>query len=206
MSTDLHSATRRALHGVAELLLAGPQYAATDQIRLRAVPGGFGAAFTPEVSVIGGDIVRGDRRISMDGRTIRELADDLGLAVTSLEAVYQDVSDVTADEALTVDGPSAQHICAVYELGDQALRRFAPDEEPILWPEHFDIAIAVEGVNYGVTPGDAGIESPYLYVGPWPVPPVDEFWNTGFGAAQPVPDDVDAAVAFFEEGRRRSVG
>ena len=36
------SSTRRALHAVAELLIAGPQYAATGDIRLAARPGGFG--------------------------------------------------------------------------------------------------------------------------------------------------------------------
>ena len=35
------AATRRSLHGVAELVLAGPQYRATGKLRLGVVPGGF---------------------------------------------------------------------------------------------------------------------------------------------------------------------
>jgi len=34
--------TRRSLHGVAELVLAGPQHGRGGGIRLRVVPGGFG--------------------------------------------------------------------------------------------------------------------------------------------------------------------
>jgi hypothetical protein len=36
--------TRQSLHGVAELVLAGPQYRQSGTIRLRAVPGGFAPA------------------------------------------------------------------------------------------------------------------------------------------------------------------
>ena len=211
MNSDLHHTTRRSLHAVAEMLLAGPQHAETDHIRLRAVPGGFATALTPEVSVIASgngrcDIVHGHVRVALDGRTLRDLGDELGVPVVSLAAVYSDVSDVSPDEPLAVDVPSAERIAEVYSLGDAALRVFAPDEEPVLWPEHFDIAIAVDGVNYGVTPGDAGIETPYMYVGPWPVPTGDDFWNTSFGAAQPVPSSVDEIAAFFAEGRRRISG
>ncbi len=35
------AATRRTLHVVAEVLLAGPQWAETQEIALRVVPGGF---------------------------------------------------------------------------------------------------------------------------------------------------------------------
>jgi hypothetical protein len=50
----------------------------------------------------------------------------------------------------------------------------------VLWPEHFDIGISVDEVNYGVSPGDVHIPEPYAYVGPWH-PRVGTFWNTGFG-------------------------
>jgi hypothetical protein len=45
-STNL-TATRRALHGVAELVLAGPHYRAGGSIRLRLTPGGFGTMIGP---------------------------------------------------------------------------------------------------------------------------------------------------------------
>ena len=39
--------------------------------------------------------------------------------------------------------------------------------QPVLWPEHFDLAIDVDEVNYGVSPGDGYHGAPYAYVGPW---------------------------------------
>ena len=42
------TATRRALHGVAEYLLAGPQYRASGTIRLRVSDGGFATVAEPE--------------------------------------------------------------------------------------------------------------------------------------------------------------
>jgi len=54
-----------------------------------------------------------------------------------------------------------------FARGDRALRRFAPSEEPILWPEHFDLGIAADEINYGMSPGDVGHPLPYAYVGPW---------------------------------------
>ena len=37
----------------------------------------------------------------------------------------------------------------------------------VLWPEHFDVGIDANEVNYGVSPGDASCPEPYAYVGPW---------------------------------------
>jgi hypothetical protein len=203
MEIETYVATRKALHGVAELLLAGPQHAQTEHIRLRALPGGFATAATPEVAVLGGDVVAGETRLALDGRSVRELAEALSLTPTALSHVYRDVSDLDPNVPLEIDEAAARRIAEVYAIGDAALRAFAPSEEPILWPEHFDIAITVDDVNYGVTPGDAGIETPYMYVGPWQVPSGDDFWNAPFGAARPLPDDPAEVVAFFEEARTR---
>jgi hypothetical protein len=41
------SATRRAVHAIAELLIAGPQYRSDGDIRLAARPGGFGGWVGP---------------------------------------------------------------------------------------------------------------------------------------------------------------
>ncbi len=203
MELETHRATRRTLHGVGELLLAGPQHAACDRIRLRHVPGGFATTFEPNIAVVGGDIVHGTTRIGINGRSVRDLAEQLGVELRDLAHVYRDVTDIDPDEPLTVDVAAAERIGEVYAIGDAALRAFAPDEDPVLWPEHFDIAITVGQVNYGVTPGDSGIETPYMYVGPWPVPGPDDFWNEPFGAARPLPDRTADVVAFFEEGRAR---
>lgn len=86
--------------------------------------------------------------------------------------------------------------------GDAALRSFAPDEEPVLWPEHFDVGISVDEVNYGVSPGDSTHIGPYAYVGPWTARE-GAFWNAPFGALRDAAElpDVDAVVSFFQAGR-----
>jgi hypothetical protein len=43
--------TRRSLHGVAELILAGSQHRNGGGIRLRIVPGGFGTVNAPDLRV-----------------------------------------------------------------------------------------------------------------------------------------------------------
>ena len=71
-----------------------------------------------------------------------------------------------------------------------------------MWPEHFDVAITIDDVNYGVSPGDEHIDEPYAYVGPHR-PRTGPFWNKPFGAAHPLRQlpDADAVLAFFERGR-----
>jgi hypothetical protein len=201
--TTTLACTRRSLHGVAELLLAGPQYLASGKITLRPLPGGFGTTHTPDLRVEGTDLVAGDRRAGIDGRTPRELGDELGIEPTGLANVYHDGSGVGPDERLVVDADAAQRMAEAYARGDAALRLFAPDQVPILWPEHFDLGIAVDEVNYGVSPGDGAIGTPYAYVGPWTPPPADDYWNQPFGAARDLPGTVEELVGFFEVARRR---
>jgi hypothetical protein len=200
--------TRRALHGVAELLLAGPQHVACGKITLRPVPGGFGTTHTPDVRVEGTAVVAGDRRAEIDGQTPRQLADVLGITASGLDHVYKDGSGVGPDEVLSVDADAAARIANAYALGAEALRGHAPDQTPILWPEHFDIGISLDSqrVNLGVSPGDTAIGVPYMYVGPWDPLPEDDYWNQPFGAAHELPEDVDEILAFFEESRVRLSG
>jgi hypothetical protein len=53
MGDDELALTRRCLHGVGELVLAGPQYRATGKLRLGVVPGGFATVMTPQLRVDG---------------------------------------------------------------------------------------------------------------------------------------------------------
>jgi hypothetical protein len=79
----------------------------------------------------------------------------------------------------------------------------APPQQPILWPEHFDVGITLGKVNYGASPGDDDLADPYLYVGPHGGPPVrDAFWNAAFGAVRTIEQvaSIDEAVAFFRAG------
>jgi hypothetical protein len=202
---DVLASTRRALHGVAELLLAGPQHAACGKITLRPLPGGFGTTHTPDLRVEGTAVVAGDRQAEIDGHSARELAEALGIAAADLAHVYSDGSGVGLDDRLEVDPDAADRIARAYAVGDLALRKLAPDQTPILWPEHFDIGMALdaERLNFGVSPGDGALGVPYMYAGPWDPPPVDDFWNQPFGAARELPDSVEDVVAFFEESRQR---
>jgi hypothetical protein len=56
-------ATRRSLHGVAEPVLAGPQYRRCGSVELRATPGGFGTVAQPDLRVDRTDLVAGGRRL-----------------------------------------------------------------------------------------------------------------------------------------------
>ena len=198
--------TRRALHGVAELVLAGPQHAQTGEISLRSVPGGFATTHAPDLRVVGTDVVGASATVGINGHTPATLASALGVEARSLSQVYSDGSGLTPDDALEVDAHAAEQVAAAFAAGDAALRALAPGETPILWPEHFDIGISVEEVNYGVSAGDTYLAVPYAYVGPWSPPAQDDFWNAPFGRALPVDEigDADAVLAFFSEGRRRA--
>jgi hypothetical protein len=195
--------TRAALHAVAELVLAGPQYRRSGDIRLRATPGGFGTVTEPDVRVDGVRLVAAEHRLPLDGRTCAELAAAAGLAASALRDVYHDGPDVGPDETLHVDPDAAALLADAFARGDAALRAFAPQERPVLWPEHFDIGITAAEVNYGVSPGDANLPEPYAYVGPWRRPATGDFWNYPFGAARPLRHLADIA-AFYREGRQRA--
>jgi hypothetical protein len=203
MDERLLTATRRALHGVAESVIAGPQHRSDGTIRLKVTPGGF-AGVTSGLRVQGTDLVGPAGRWPLRG-TLRELAAAAGVTGGPPEGLYADSSGVDLDEPLAVDAGAAELLEAWFARGDAALRAFAPESAPVLWPEHFDLAITLDEVNFGVSPGDAGHPGPYAYVGPWE-PRAGEFWNAPFGALRPATQLPDAAAvaAFFSEGRHRA--
>jgi len=202
------AATRRSWHGVAELVLAGPQYRRSGTIRLRVVPGGFATVREPDLRVEGAELVAADR-LPLDGRTGADLAAAAGVDVGVPEGLYHDHSGVAADEALRVDPAAAAHLAACFAAGDAALRALAAaagaDATPVLWPEHFDLGVTLDEVNYGLSPGDGYLGEPYAYVGPWKVRR-GEFWNAQFGAARTVRElpTVEALTGFFTTGRERA--
>lgn len=198
--TDL-VATRRSLHGVAELLLAGPQHTVSSTIRLAPCDGGFATTKEPAVSVVRGSLVHDGRTVPLDGRTIAEAAAAVGLVHCSLDDLYRDSTGISPDEVLVVDDEAAAEIAAAFARGRAALEVFRPDETAVLWPEHFDLGITVDEVNYGVSPGDDFLAVPYAYVGPW-TPLTGPFWNAPFGAARPLADlpDLSTLAAWFAEG------
>ena len=205
--------TRDSWHRVAEHVLAAGQFADAGTIRLRPWPGGLATVrgvAGRQLAVIGDQLVvlepNGTRR-STPLTSVRAAAAFAGVR-PGLQGSYQPATSADPDVPLVVDTAAAQQLADWYELGDAALRRLADDlgapQDPVLWPEHMDVAITLDAVNYGCSPGDDAIGEPYLYVGPHGGPPQrDDYWNAPFGAA--VTADriraVDDAVEFFHHGR-----
>jgi hypothetical protein len=206
--------SRRCWHRVAEHVLAAGQFAAAGTIRLRPHPGGFATV----VGVDGRQLaVEGNRLVVLEGSARRETAlTTVGDAAAfagvepGLRGSYSPVTSADPDAPLVIDPGAARLMADWYALSDAALRRFTADlgvaQDPVLWPEHLDVAIAVDSVNYGGSLGDDALPEPYLYVGPHEGPPSgpsDEFWNMPFGAAV-TRDRIrtpDEAVDFFRQGR-----
>ena len=202
MSETSPAQTRRAWHGVADLVMAGPQYRRSGTIRLRRTSGGFGTTAAPDLRVDGDRLIVGDTSHPMNGATCAELADAAGVEAGAPAGLYKDGSGVPPDEPLVVDPAAAALLAACFAIGEEAMRHLLPDLTPVLWPEHFDLSVTAEEVNYGVSPGDAYLDEPYAYVGPFRVPR-GPFWNAPFGAAHPLRELPTAAAvaAFFGEGR-----
>jgi hypothetical protein len=204
MDSQAFELTRRALHGLAELALAGPQYAACGDIRLRATPGGFGTVADPDVRVDGLDLVVDGVMYPLEG-SIGEIAGRASLTPRELSDVYSEGPGVPANEPLFLDADAAALIADAFARADVALRAMSSTEEPVLWPEHFDIGITIDEVNYGVSPGDRHVSEPYAYVGPWKRRR-GSFWNMPFGAVTPLRQlpDAEAVEAFFRKGASRA--
>lgn len=203
--------TRRTLHGLAELLVAGPQFRSAGTMRLAVRPGGFGTSrASGPVSLVAVDgtelvVVRGgtEGRWPVAG-PYGELAAAAGLEIGGLEGAYPDSSGLGPADRVSLDAGAAALLADGWATGDAALRELCGGgpPEPVLWPEHFDVAVSLDGVNYGVSPGDAAVPEPYAYVGP-PEPPAGEFWNQPFGASRTLRslDGGSGVLAFFREGR-----
>lgn len=197
---DVLVATRRSLHAVAEMVLAGPQYRRHGTIRLRVAPGGFGQVAGP-LRVEELHLVTDGARIPLTG-TVADLAAKAGVDAGAPEGLYHDHADLGLTDELAVGPAAADLLLTWFAQGDRALRRFAPEIGPVLWPEHFDLGIQLDEVNFGVSPGDAGYARPYAYVAPFTAKE-GAFWNAPFGAQRDMDDltDAEAMVAFFAEGR-----
>lgn len=192
--------TRLSLHGVAESVIAGPQFRAHGTIRLAVTPGGFGGVKTP-LRVAGAELVGPDGRWPLTG-TLGALAAAAGVGFGASAGIYHDSPNLGADHVLAVEPAAAALLADAFARGDAALRAFAPAATPVLWPEHFDLGISLDAVNYGVSPGDAAHPRPYAYVGPWTPPTQGGFWNAPFGALRWLDELPDAAAVttFFTEG------
>lgn len=224
--------TRLALQRVATHILARRRAFAWGKFGLRSVPGGIATpAFGDAIEVVrltaDAVIVEADGAARAAPLTcLRDLATFVDVDLARTFSVGHDTlaaGDIT--EPLAID-PAAAAICFswfadVAATLDQIIsqRRQAKPSAVQLWPEHFDIACDLawgvedgQRVNIGGSPGDAGLDEPYVYVGPWgPARPGSgEFWNAPFGAtltrATIMRGDASASTAiaqFFDRGITR---
>ena len=193
--------TRKRLHGIGECLMAGPQRRAGGRITLRVTPGGFATTGAPALRLDGADLVVDEsRRVTVTG-TFSELADALGVDFGAPPDGYPDGSEARATDEVCLDVASARLIEDWYVLADAALRVVAPRETPILWPEHFDVAILLDGASYGASSGDELHATPYAYVSSGDHDPDRDanFWNAPFGAIRSHEhmQSIDALVTFW---------
>ena len=210
-------AARRGLHTIAERLLAGPQWRTSGTIRLTVTSDGFGT-IRPPAAEIGSLTVRpGSLLRQPDGLavpltgSVDSLAAALGVQPGPPDGVYPAASPADSQAALELPPTGVDVVLTALISGGQALRAFtataAADQalEPVLWPEHFDLGLSLDEVNYGISPGDDEHDLPYVYVGPW-AQRQGAFWNEPFGASQTLADlaDVTAITAFLLEGRARA--
>ena len=203
---DVLTSTRQSLHAVVEQVLAGPQHRASGTIRLRVDPGSLHTVAAPSLTLTSSRLTGPGGDASLLGPTTpRDLAAAAGVDVGAPEGLYGDHAPLGPDDRLAVDAEAATALLEWFAVGTAALLQFAPEETAVLWPEHFDLAVTVAAVDYGVSPGDDACAQPYAYVGPHQ-PVVDPFFDAPFGAARTwdlVPDAASIA-ALFAEGRERA--
>jgi hypothetical protein len=166
------AATVSELHRVAEEVVA-PARKPDHEIALEPTPGGFG---TPEFEWEGAR-----HRVRVDGTDL-----------------VRETDGEQRREPLEVDADAAAALARWYEFGRRVLERLGDEagpadaaSGPILWPEHFDVAIELGSevdsarATYGFSPGDQNHPEPYAYVGPWSEQASGDLWNAqGFGGAE----------------------
>jgi succinate dehydrogenase / fumarate reductase iron-sulfur subunit len=212
-----YAQTRRSLHGVAELLLAGTQRRANRSIKLVVTDDGFATGPLPRppwlIAVHGNHLVIGDGALTLALQgTFADLAANAGVACAPPADAYPPASGCKGSDRLSVDPAATAELIRALQIGDHACRVMAATYAaadppvPVLWPEHFDVGITLDAVNYGVSPGDDAIPEAYAYVGPHTARK-GKFWNQPFGAARAISEfeDADAVLTFFEEGRRQAI-
>jgi hypothetical protein len=203
-ATARYVSTRRQLRGVAESLIAGPQYRMAGTIRLAVRPDGFAGVEIP-LAVHGTEFSWLDGAAPLTG-TARLIANAAGVELGPPDDVYEVVDPLLADAEFDIDPAAAELLYRCLYAGGYALKQVLPQQHPVLWPEHFDVAVTDAEVNYGVSAGDDQHPTPYAYVGPW-TPRRGEFWNAPFGAIRALDASCDVdqlaidVAAFLDEGR-----
>ena len=115
---------------------------------------------------------------------------------------YRDGSGAHPADVVDLEPAAARLIIDWYVLSDVALRVLDPDQQPILWPEHFDVAILLDDRSHGLCSGDDFYPAPYAYISAHDHDE-DQFWNVPFGALRDAGEcgSSEDLVAFWREGR-----
>lgn len=212
---DALASTRRALHVLAERVLAPDLHRSTGRIGLRRTPGGFGQPEHLDDGVrrrVRVDrtrlaIVEGDDERWFEVATLGDALAATGVPPGADMALYATSTPSDPATPLSIDASAAERLAAWFALVEEAveeLRRRHADRSPTitqLWSEHFDLACSISEVNFGGSPGDDDRPDPYVYVGPW-TRREGSFWNEPYGAARSWVEvsTIDEVVAFFEDG------
>jgi hypothetical protein len=222
--------TRLALHRLAVYVLSPARRRVNGKIALRWTLGGFGTPFfgaDEQVRVSGTQIVRqiDQTAIAMPITSLNEAA--AFVLDGSPDLAWAQQFDVPTagdlDAPLPVEADSAAWLSDWYGFATAVLEELRCEPETVdptrvqLWVEHFDAAFECmsepEGrrAGFGVSPGDAAIPEPYLYVVPWAFDrvPDSSLWNADafkgavlpFTALAGAADQRGAALDFFRERR-----
>lgn len=201
---------RKALHAVAENLIAGPQHRLTGEIALAVSDRGFASTHPvadgiPRIEVTGAGVVAGPGPGVPLAGSVRTIATALGVEPGAPAGLYGEHAELGLDDDLDVDPAAVDVVLTALVEGNAALTELDGGQAPVLWPEHFDVGLSVGEVNYGVSPGDAAHDLPYAYVGPWQPRP-GEFWNEPFGASRPISElsGSDGILTFFRAGQQEA--
>jgi len=191
---DALTSTRRSLHQVAEHVLSAARKRATGR-EIALVPGEGGVRTPPlpdgrVIALIDGDIaVIGDEGVRRAPLTTpREAAEFVGTEPGFPWTKHPPGTEYEPHAELVVDPKAAAALAGWFALGEEALLVLAAEttaeqpSTPQIFPEHFDLGITAGAVNYGFSPGDDAIPTPYVYVGPHDALTDNPFWNAPFGA------------------------
>ena len=209
--------TRRSLHRVAEHVLSAALKTATGQIALEPGRGGVRTPVLPDgrvVAIEGVDITvtTGDVVHRRPLTTVADAAALAGISPGFPWMKHPPATPLEPDAALVLDPLAVDVLADWFALGAAALSRLAAEiqqDQPggaYVYPEHFDLGLVADAINYGASPGDDAIELPYVYVGPHEGPPArDDFWNAPFGAYLTIREvgTADDALEFFRTGREQ---
>jgi hypothetical protein len=220
--------TTLAFHRLAVYVVSPARRRANGKIALRFTFGGIGTPFfgdDEQVRVVGMHLVR-----QRAGGAVAERISTLAAAAAFVLDGPPDVAaaeqfDVPPpgdlDDELRIDDEAVAFLGDWYGFAYSVLEGVRADPVSIepsrvqLWPEHFGAAFDClpdhRRATLGASPGDAGIEEPYLYVLPvdFDAAPASDCWNaeTFNGGLLRMSDFVDApdqrgaALAFYRRCR-----